>query len=1373
MMKYLQKSLIVIGLSFFCSSAYSQVTAKFSTSKTTGCGNTEIEFIDQSTGSPTTWEWDFGNGVKKTEKVSKSYKFAYPAGTYTVVLKVSNGTSTNETSTTITINPMPRPDFDVESFSGCISTEAVFTDLTESDNPITKYGWVFGDAGNSSIQNPSHTYIGEGTYTVGLTVTDANGCMDTKIKENVIEVTKKLTLDFTASGTESCAAPFTTTFTPTVSNGTVVEYLWDFGDGNTDVVATPTHTYEADGAYAVSLTVRTSSGCPTTVTKAGYIQINTFAATIQSNNKACLSTPFSLQGNANLTMGTWEWDFGDGTTSTAQNPTVTYAAPGTYTVSLHAESLIGCLADVSKTITVDPQMVANFSADTLHGCAGSSFTTNFTSQALGMASYVWDFGDGTTETTTTNTVSHTYTEDGSYTVSVNETNADGCESSLALPNYISIENPEAMYTITSSDNTGFCLGSQTTITNTSTTNYGSALVDSWVFDYDISVHSTETVVGDVRTIDYGAEGEYPIILTVEDEDGCASIFTDTVRIGNKPAAPSITAPTEICFREYADMTASDLGDAKTWIWSFGDGSPDTTYTTNSVSYKYLEPGDYTIKLITKQYYCPSDTAKSDIKINPPQSSFTYDPQALCTFPDVINFDGSASVGAETYSWDFDDGSALSTDAAPTHEYASAGTYNVELVTTAGLCSDTLIIAITTSGLTMGFTQDTTEICKNDAIQFQDTTIVKAGSKWQYIWDFGDGSPKDTVYTDAVSHQYTQDGVFTVKLEVVTAAGCKDSLEKVNTYIVNALPQITDFTVDQTDGCAPLSTNFTATATSAVPIQSYSWNFGDASTASSDQNPSHIYTTAGSYDVTLTATDDKNCSFDSTKIKYINPTFPAPNFNIPARICSYDTLRIVNTSIGLTLTYAWDFGDAVTSTESAPKHLYENIISDTSFTITLTATDINSCVNSITKTIAINNPIADFETPSTAFQCPPADVSFVNNSVGTGLSYVWDFGIPTTTPIIVKDAFWQYYSAGEYDIRLIATDNFGCKDTLTRPSYVVVNGPQGTLQISPNSGCTYTDITLNAINTKNVAEYSWLYGDGEYETGTTESSVYVYPEGNVYTPSLTITDINGCEVTLFAGTVSIYGVIPDFTGDTLACESKNMVLLDTSIANPSPVESWTWIITEGEVGIDTLHTQDIDYPFDYGVYNISLTTEVQGCVYTKDSLEFVKVYETPMIDFEIDKNPISMLETVHFTNNTDTTAISEHVNWIWDIGGLSTMTDFESSYIFSKEGDYDIRLLGYTHEECMDTLILPLTVKSSVKIPNVFTPDGDGINDVFLSETPNVTIYILNRWGQELYSGSDGWDGTSNGKEMSAGTYFYIITLPDGEKFEGPLMLIRK
>ncbi len=1373
-MKYIQKLLIVIAVSFLCSSVYAQVTAKFSASKTTGCGNTEIEFTDQSTGNPTLWEWDFGNGLKKTEKISKSYKFAYPAGTYTVVLKVSDGTSSHQTSITIVINPVPQPDFEVESFSGCVTTEAVFTDLTQSESPIVKYGWVFGDAGNSSVQNPTHTYIGEGSYTVGLTVVDENGCKDTKVKENLVDVTKPLSLSFVANGaTESCAAPLTTAFTPTVSNGTVEEYLWNFGDGNTDVVESPTHLYEADGAYTVSLTVKTSSGCPTTVTRNGYIQINTFAASIISKNTACLSTPFSLQGNTNSSMGTWDWDLGDGTSVSEQNPTVTYAADGDYVVTLNAESAIGCKAIATKTIKVNPQMLANFSADALHGCSGSDFTTIFTSDALGMASYVWDFGDGTTQTTTANTVSHTYTDDGSYTISLVETNADGCQASFDRANYIHVENPEARYDLSSTDNLNFCLGSTTSITNTSTTNYGSTLISSWDCDYDISAHESEIVVGNVISIKYASEGVYPINLSVEDEDGCISVYSDTVRIGAKPTMPTITAPLDICFREFADITASDNGDASIWRWSFGDGSPDTSYNVNAVSYKFLQPGDFTIKLITKNFSCPSDTATSDITINVPQSIFSFDPQALCTFPDIINFDGSASIGAVTYEWDFDDGSPLSNDAAPTHEYASAGTYNVKLVTTAGACSDILTTAISTSGLTIGFTQDTTEICKNDVINFQDTSIVKAGAKWQYIWDFGDGSSIDTLYTDAVTHQYTKDGNFSVKLVIVTAGGCKDSLEKVNKYTVNPLPGITTISADVTDGCAPLSTNLSVTASSIIPIQSYSWNFGDGTTASSEQNPTHSFVNPGSYDVTITVTDDKNCSFDSTKIDYINPTFPSPNFTIPARICSYNELSTINTSSGATLTYAWEWGDLATSTETSPKHMYQGIVSDTSFEITLTATDKNDCVNHITKTIAINHPIADFESPSTAFQCPPADVSFENKSIGTGLSYQWNFGLPTTTPIIVEDAFWQYYSAGEYDITLVSTDNFGCSNTLIRPSYVVVNGPQGALQISPNQGCTYTDIAFNAINTKNVADYSWIYGDGEFDKGSADFSEYVYPQGGVYTPSLTITDLNGCEVTLFAGTVTINGVVSDFSSETLVCESTNIQLNDMSVATPSPVESWTWIITKGEVGIDTIKTQNLDYLFDYGVYNIKLITEVQGCVYSKDSLNFVKVYETPAVDFAIDKNPIDRLEMVHLTNNTDTLSLSEHVYWNWDMGDFSTLHNFEFLYMYSEGGEYDIRLIGYTHEECMDTLILPITVNANVSIPNVFTPNGDGINDVFLSNTPSVTLIVMNRWGQELYQGTEGWDGTFNGNEMSAGTYFYIITMPNGEKHEGPLMLIRK
>ena len=86
--------------------------------------------------------------------------------------------------------------------------------------------------------------------------------------------------------------------------------------------------------------------------------------------------------------------------------------------------------------------------------------------------------------------------------------------------------------------------------------------------------------------------------------------------------------------------------------------------------------------------------------------------------------------------------------------------------------------------------------------------------------------------------------------------------------------------------------------------------------------------------------------------------------------------------------------------------------------------------------------------------------------------------------------------------------------------------------------------------------------------------------------------------------------------------------------------------------------------------------------------------------------------------------------------------------------------------------MPINIVKEYLIPNVFTPNGDGINDRFLENMPEVELIILNRWGQQVYKGFDGWDGTFNGQEMSAGTYYYLITLPNGDHFEGPLMLIR-
>ncbi len=1363
--KGLRKPLLMLCLGFFSFSAYSQ-TAQFSLSKTKGCGNTEIEIVDKSTGSPAVWEWDFGNGVVKKETTSKSYKFVYPAGTHTITLKVSKDGNTSEYSQTMTIYPNPHPDFDVESFSGCINTEAVFTNKTQSDAEIVSYLWGFGDGGSSTLANPKHTYIGEGSFKVGLHVVDKNGCDSVMTKESAILVTKPLVVSFDASETESCAAPLTSKFTSSISNGSAVEYAWDFGDASSTDEENPTHTFANDGSYTVSLTAKTNSGCPTTKVATGLIQVNTFAATIAMPTDACVGQEVSVAGTATSAVDTWSWDFGNGDKASVAKTTIQYSTAGTYTVNLSVKSTIGCSAQVEQQVVVHEAPVIDFSADKTHGCEGDKLTVAFTANQTDMQEWSWDFGDGSPVNVSPSATNyHIYDGTGTYSVSLETVDKFGCKSQKVKSNYVAIGNPEASVFVASNDEDKFCVGSEATIANTSSSFSGlqntvwnvlSATVDFTIVqqtDGQIVITSTNS-------------GEVVVNLTVTDNEGCSSSVEDTVKFGEKLPTPTITAPLEICYKDMADLDGSETGKTNSaWTWEFGDGT-DSTFTTAGISYKYQKPGDYTMKLFVKHYECPSDVVTKDISIKPPKADFVFSPEALCVFPGEITFDASSSEGVLEYEWKFGDG-ATSTEMNPTHTYIKANSYTVTLITKNGSCTDEKTMSLNTSGMKMGFMQDTTFVCQENEITFTDTSEVKASFPAQYIWNFGDGVI-DTVTTASVSHAYQAKGSYTVSLKIITNLGCEDSITGPETYTVYSLPQVKAISANVTEGCAPLSVNLKNTIAAEYSIAGYLWNFGDGLTSDENQ-PTHIFEQPKQYDVQLTVTDEHNCSSTLKQEKYITATFPTPNFTMPTVVCWYDSVAVVNTSVGEELSYVWEWGDKKNSTEVSPKHKYI-VETDTIFNITLHATDKNSCTNSITKALQVAKPIAEFTTPETIYQCPPAEVSFTNKSKGSKLTYSWNFGEPIATPIILQDAFWQYYSAGKYDVTLQVIDEWGCKDTMQKANYITVNGPKGTLTISSDKGCTYDKIVFTAENTEGVAQYSWIYGDGEFATNGNSSSIYSYSQGGLYMPSVTLIDDNGCEVSLLGNALTVYSVEPGFSGNLLSCMVQNMELKDLSVAYPSAIESWKWVFTKDGVS-DTVVAQNVDREFAYGVYDVSLITEVKGCIYRKDSLQSLKIYQTPEVDFSMSSNPAEMLEAVEFTNLSDTTEITEPIFWKWNIGSYSTKESNVSHY-FSEDGDLEVSLLCYTHEECVDTATQTITVNRNIRIPNVFTPNGDGINDIFMEGYPDVALVIINRWGQELYRGLGGWDGTCNGQEMSAGTYFYMITLPNGEKLEGPLMLIR-
>ena len=393
---------------------------------TNGPAPLAVQFTDTSTNTPTAWSWGFGDGATSTvENPSHTYT---TAGKYTVSLTASNagGTNTMKKSNYITVTvPAPEANFSATPTSGTLPLPVQFTD--QSTNTPTAWSWNFGDGGSSTLQNPSHTYTVAGPYTVRLTASNAGGANTmTKVLGNA---TTPPEANFSAAPTWTTASP-PVQFTD-LSTNTPTAWSWGFGDGGSSTLQNPSHTYATPGRYeTVSLTA-TNAGGADTMTKTNYI---TVAVTAPEANFSATPTwatagiPVQFTDQSTNTPTAWSWSFGDGGSSTLQNPSHTYAAAGQYeTVSLTASNVGGAntmtKANYITVAITAPE--ASFSASPTSGT--HPLPVKFTDASTNTpTSWKWTFGDG--GTATTQNPSHTYSAAGSYTVSLTATNGGGANT---------------------------------------------------------------------------------------------------------------------------------------------------------------------------------------------------------------------------------------------------------------------------------------------------------------------------------------------------------------------------------------------------------------------------------------------------------------------------------------------------------------------------------------------------------------------------------------------------------------------------------------------------------------------------------------------------------------------------------------------------------------------------------------------------------------------------------------------------------------------------------------------------------------------------------------------------------------------------------
>ncbi len=392
----------------------------------------------------TSRSWDFNSdGITDSSILSPIYTYTVP-GTYIASLMVSNTNGTNSKTAAITVlRPIPPvASFSSNVTSGTVPLNVVFSDT--STNTPTSWNWNFGDGtANSTQMNPTHTYSKAGKYTVTLTVRNTAGSNTVRKTSYITAAILIPPVAALSANVTSGTVPLTVSFSDKSTGGLPASWTWSFGDGTSSLEKNPIHAYGKVGKYTVRFTARNAAGS-NTVTRSNYITVTVLVppaaafSAIPTSGSVPLNVTFTDKSTGSPVS--WNWSFGDGTSSIEKNPVHIYSKTGRYTVGLTARNAAG-----SKTLTRSNYIVVNalrppvaaFSASKTSGKA--PFNVTFTDKSTGSpASWSWAFGDGSTSTH--QNTDHTYSKAGKYTVSLTASNAAG-RNAITRSGYINVGAP--------------------------------------------------------------------------------------------------------------------------------------------------------------------------------------------------------------------------------------------------------------------------------------------------------------------------------------------------------------------------------------------------------------------------------------------------------------------------------------------------------------------------------------------------------------------------------------------------------------------------------------------------------------------------------------------------------------------------------------------------------------------------------------------------------------------------------------------------------------------------------------------------------------------------------------------------------------------
>ena len=875
------------------------------------CAGQNVNFTNLTTGGANSYLWTFGNGNTSTAANPPAQIYNTP-GTYYVVLEVNiNGGSAScydRDTMVLTVMPSPSASFTQSGNQACDSLTVLFTNTSTSISPIVSYAWDFDNGNTSVLANPPlQLYNSPGVYDVELFVTSLNGCTG-EVHHNVT-IRPSPVADFSASNV--CLGE-TAQFTDlsTLSSGTITSWNWDFGNGQTSTLQNPTTVYTSTGPVNIILTVSTA-WCSDSDTLPITIEPLPVPAFAPSSTQGC--PPLNVLFTNNTTNGsTYYWDFGDGTSSTLQDPQHVFynigAVDVVYHVKLVVHSAFGCSDSIMQDITVHPLPASAFSHNAIPAC--SPVTVQFSNASAGATSYIWDFGDGSPYDSTANP-SHTFINDTTFIeffhVHLIAVSNLGCRDTSSQ--YITVyPNPQHTFSVTPDTSCQPAYVQLAAIPG--------GVQYNWIFGDGTSVVGGPNIVH-LFTNNTQADTTYHITLITTSFFSCTDTSYGSVVVHPKPNADFTILQPAGCTPFTAQFSQHSVG-ASHYQWRFGDGTfsaSSDTFLTHTYVNSISTPSTYYVRLIVWNDYGCYDTLIRPLTVYPEvQAAFGSDTSG-CS-PVLISFSNQA-LGGYSYEWVFGDGSQSNLE-NPQHSFVNASyadtVFNVMQVATSIYgCSDTAWqpVIVWATPVSQFSVSPLIQTWPGSQVTLDNLT---PGNGWNFQWSFGDGNSSSLA--EPITHVYPAWGTYNIQL-IVSGSHCADTSHQ-SIQIVPPHP-VADFD-SSASGCAPLTVTFTNHSQYA---DSYIWDFGDGM-SSTDFEPVHVYQDPGVYVVQLIAIGDggvdtiSNVTVTVYEIPHAFFTLAPALVYLPDQpVHFYDLSENA-------VAWQWNFGDGTGSTEQNPTHVYTEV-----------------------------------------------------------------------------------------------------------------------------------------------------------------------------------------------------------------------------------------------------------------------------------------------------------------------------------------------------------------------------------------------------------------------------------------------------------------